>query len=103
MWELMVSCWTMNQTVHNNNRQSVLVLPAIKAQSGVHSLQLHCCTTSATHFCLDWHAPFSRPLGPMHCSNRTRPTLGSTALSGSSSSATSGRAYAARASASRAF
>lgn len=48
-------------------------------------------------------APCSRPVGPMHCWNSTRPTRGSTADSGSSSSATSGRAYAARASASRAF
>ena len=48
-------------------------------------------------------APFMRPLGPIHWLNRMRPTRGSTADSGSSSSITSAPEYAARASASRAF
>ena len=43
------------------------------------------------------------PWGPKHSWKRMRPTLGSTALSGSSSSMTSAREYAALASASLAF
>ena len=48
-------------------------------------------------------APLMMPVGPMHWLKRMRPTRGSTADSGSSSSATSAAEYAARARANRAF